>query len=74
MFKRSYCVVAESEADIYRMMRIAANHHLYSTYKIGVYGNERQHELLVTGNPWDYHKFINEVQPKEKKDISTKGV
>lgn len=61
MFKKTYCVVASSEKEVYRLMRIAANHHLYATYKIGVYGSERQHELFVTGSPWNYHKFMNEV-------------
>lgn len=57
MFDKMYMVIGTSEADVYRMMRIATNHHLYATYKIGVYGAERQHELFVTGSPWDYYKF-----------------
>ena len=62
MFKKQYCVVANSEVEIYRMMRIAANHNLHSAYKIGVYGSERQHELFVTGKVRDYHKFLNEIK------------
>ena len=57
MFNKLYVVIGTSEGDIYRLMRIATNHHLHATYKIGVYGGERQHELFVTGTPWDYAKF-----------------
>lgn len=61
MLKKTYVVVASSEKEVYRLMRVAANHHLYGTYKIGVYGCERQHELFLTGSPWNYRKFTNEV-------------
>lgn len=57
MFNKFYVIVAETEEDISRMIRIATNHRLYVTYKIGVYGNERQHELCIFGKPWNYHKF-----------------
>ena len=61
MFEKTYCVTARSEKEVYRLMRIAANHHLYGAYKIGVYGSERQHELFLTGRPWNYRKFTKEV-------------
>ena len=61
MLKKHYVMVAKSEKDVYRLMRIAANHNLYGQYKIGVYGTERQHELFITGAPWNYRKFCNEV-------------
>lgn len=61
MFNKLYVVIGSNEADIYRMMRIATNHHLHAMYKIGVYGGERQHELFVTGTPWDYRKFKNAI-------------
>lgn len=61
MFNKLYVVIGSSEADIYRLMRIATNHHLHATYKIGVYGGERQHELFVTGAPWNYYKFKNAI-------------
>lgn len=62
MFKKTYRVVANSEKEVYHLMRIAANHNLYGMYKIGVYGCERQHELFVTGSPRNYHKFVNEAK------------
>ena len=57
MFNKFHVVVAETEDDIYRMIRVATNYNLCVTYKIGVYGSERQHELYVFGKPWNYHKF-----------------
>ena len=51
MFNKLYVVVADTEEDVYRMVKIATNNHLYVTYKIGVYGNERQHELFIIGKP-----------------------
>ena len=61
MLKRHYVMVAKSEKDAYRLMRIAANHNLYGQYKIGVYGTEQQHELFITGAPWNYRKFLDEI-------------
>lgn len=57
MFNKFYVIVAETEEDVSRMIRIATNHRLYVTYKIGVYGSERQHELCIIGKPWNYRKF-----------------
>ena len=61
MFNKLYVVVADTEADVYRMVKLATNHRLYVTYKIGVYGNEHQHELFVIGKPWHYRKFKNAI-------------
>ena len=55
----------EDEKKVDSYMRIAANHHLHCLYKIGVYGNETQHELYVVGSFINYHKFLKELkQPK----------
>ena len=69
MLKNHYCVIADSEEDVYRLMRIAANHNLHGTYKIGVYGTERQHELFVTGAPWNYHKFMKTINKSKDAEI-----
>lgn len=61
MFNKLYVIVADTEADVYRMVKLATNHHLYVTYKIGVYGSERQHELFIIGKPWRYYKFKNAI-------------
>lgn len=72
MFKVNRCVVARNEDDVYRLMRIASNHHLYGMYKIGVYGSECQHELFVTGKLWDYHRFLNEINESENGGLKVK--
>ena len=64
MFNKLYVIVADTEEDVYRMVRIATNHRLCVMYKIGVYGNERQHELFIMGTPWRYHKFKNAIKSK----------
>lgn len=67
MFNKLYIVVAESEKDVCQLVRLATNNHLYVSYKIGVYGDERQHELFIIGKPWHYYKFKNAI----KKSIAT---
>ena len=63
---KTYIVIVENEAEAYQLMEAAISHKLYATYKIGIYGNERQHELFVTGRPLNYYKFMRE----HKKPIS----
>lgn len=62
MFNKLYVIVADSEEDVYRMVRIATNNHLCVMYKIGVYGTERQHELFIMGKPWRYRKFKRDIK------------
>lgn len=69
MLKNHYCVVANSEDEVYRLMRLAASYHLYGTYKIGVYGKERQHELFITGSPINYRKFMKQVNSSKNAEI-----
>ncbi|MBR5862202.1 MAG: hypothetical protein IKZ08_02635 [Bacteroidales bacterium] len=61
MFKKTYIIVLETEEEVYRLMKVAFKHSLYATYKIGVYGTERQHELYIRGNILSYYKFMHEV-------------
>ena len=75
MLNKLYVVVAETEQDVYRMVRIATNQHLYVTYKIGVYGNEHQHELFIIGKPWHYRKFKKAIKtPITKAEKKESGV
>ena len=69
MLKNHYCVVANSEDEVYRLMRLAASYHLYGMYKIGVYGRERQHELFITGGPIKYRKFMKQVNSSKNAEI-----
>ena len=61
MFKNSYCIIIDDGAKADMIMKLAANHNLHANYKIGVYGNERQHEIFVYGRWWDYYKLKNEL-------------
>ena len=69
MFNKLYVIVGTSEEDIYRMMKIATHHSLNLTYKIGVYGNDRQHELFVRTTPWKYYKFMKAISAPVKKAV-----
>lgn len=73
MFNKLYVVVAETEEDVYRMIKIATNHHLYVTYKLGVYGSEHQHELFIIGKPWNYRKFKRAIRTTIAKIDNTEG-
>lgn len=55
---KTYIVIVENEAEAYRLMKTAISHKLHATYKIGVYGSERQHELFVIGTFLNYCKFM----------------
>jgi hypothetical protein len=55
------------------MIRVATNHRLYVTYKIGVYGGERQHELFIIGKPWHYRKFKKAMETAIAKIDNTEG-
>lgn len=68
MFEKLYVIVGANEADIYRMMKIATFHSLRTTYKIGVYGADRQHELFIITTPWRYHKFMKAISVPANKD------
>lgn len=67
MFEKVYVIVGKNEADIYRMMKIATFHSLRTTYKIGVYGTDRQHELFIVTTQWKYRKFMKAIaEPTNK--------
>lgn len=68
MFEKLYVIVGKNEADIYRMMKIATFHSLRTTYKIGVYGTDRQHELFIITTPWRYRKFMKAISLPANKD------
>lgn len=67
MFKKTKMITVTNEADAYKVMRLANNHNLYSAYKIGVYGPDRQHEVLVCGPVWYFPSFQRELSGKKKK-------
>lgn len=69
MLEKNYCVTANSEDEVYRLMRLAANYHLYGMYKIGVYGKEHQHELFIVGKPWNYRKFMKQVRSSTNETV-----
>ena len=48
-------------------VKIAVNNGLQCMYKIGVYGDVKQHEVLVYGTWWNYMRFKNELDKPRKK-------
>jgi len=70
MYKNINSIVLESDYDVDRISSVAAKYDLVCTYKIGVYGQYRQHELQIVGPHHRYRKFINELKTWEsnKKD------
>lgn len=62
MFNKIYMVIVEDDKKVDKMLKIAANNHLYAAYKIGVYGAEKQHEIWIKGRPWNYHQFKEDIK------------
>lgn len=67
MFRNYHMLVLKDPSEVDSLTKLAANHRLQCLYKIGVYGNEQQHELYVIGNFWRYQKFLKETRPKGKR-------
>lgn len=62
MLKNVNMILLGSDNNVDKIISIAAKHDLVCTYKIGVYGQFKQHELLVIGPNYRYKKFINEIK------------
>jgi len=58
MFNKTKLFIPKYEKDIDRVVRLAAKFDVQVVHKIGVYGQERQHELYLIGKPWNLRKFI----------------
>ena len=67
MFKKIYCMALDSAEDVEPTVKIAVNNGLQCMYKIGVYGDVKQHEVLVYGTWWNYMRFKNELDKPRKK-------
>ena len=63
MIKRFNLLVLNDEKNVDEITKIAANYNLTCTYKVGIYGKEKQHELYICGNYLKYIKFIGELRP-----------
>ena len=62
MLKNVNMILLGSDDKVDKIITIAAKYDLVCTYKIGVYGQFRQHELLVIGPNYRYKKFANEIK------------
>ena len=62
MYKNIHGIILESDDKVDAICSIAVRYDLLCTYKIGVYGKIRQHELQIIGSNRRYKKFINEVK------------
>lgn len=62
MLKNVNMMILENDNKVDKIISIAAKYDLVCTYKIGVYGQFRQHELLIVGPNHRYKKFINEIK------------
>ena len=67
MFKKIYCMALDSAEDVEPTVKIAVNNGLQCMYKIGVYGDVKQHEVLVYGTWWNYMRFKHELDKPRKK-------
>lgn len=67
MFKKIYCMALDSAEDVEPTVKIAVNNGLQCMYKIGVYGDVKQHEVLVYGTWWNYMRFKNELDKPRKR-------
>lgn len=62
MLKNVNMILLGSDDKVDKIISIAAKYDLVCTYKIGVYGQFRQHEILVIGPNYRYKKFANEIK------------
>ncbi len=67
MFKVRIMILGIEAKDMDSMILMAANYNLQGLYKIGVYGNERQDELFVVGNIWDFYRFDRARRHKNRR-------
>lgn len=61
MWKNVHGMILNSDEKVDLLISIAAKYDLLCTYKIGVYGKFKQHELELIGPSRRYRKFIKEV-------------
>ena len=66
MYKNINSIILCSDKNVDQISSIAAKYDLVCLYKIGVYGNFKQHELEIIGPNRRYKKFIKDV--KEMKE------
>lgn len=66
MFRNYHLMILENDSCVDLYTKIAANHGLQCLYKIGVYGEERQHELYIVGNLFHYRKFQKALKTEKK--------
>lgn len=62
MYKNINGIILNDNSKVDVICSIAAKYDLVCTYKIGVYGNFKQHELQIIGPKRRYKKFIKELE------------
>lgn len=66
MLKCHWVITDITENEIDSVTMLAANHGLLCMHKIGIYGEERQHELYVIGSFWKYRSFKKALANRRK--------
>lgn len=61
MLKNINVIILENDEKVDIIMSVAAKYDLSCTYKIGMYGKHKQHEMQVIGPQRKYKKFIKEL-------------
>ena len=61
MYKNINGLILNNDSLVDTICSIAAKYDLVCTYKIGVYGSFKHHELQIIGPQHRYRKFIKEV-------------
>lgn len=68
MYKNVNVIFLKDDSLVDVICSIAAKYDLVCTYKIGVYGKFRQHELEIIGPERRYKKFIKEVNTSNQNE------
>ncbi len=63
MLKRFNLLVLTNDKNVNLLMKTASNFDLNCKYKIGIYGDVKQHELYVEGRLQNFKRFIDELEP-----------
>ncbi|MCM1525233.1 MAG: hypothetical protein NC120_12340 [Ruminococcus sp.] len=57
-------IIPKNEEEIDLICQIASMHHIYTWYKIGVYGKIRKNEIYLDGSFWNRCRFIKDIKER----------
>lgn len=69
MLHKYYMIALEDSSEVDSAIRDAVSYNVQVLYKIGIYGQEKQHELFLSGSWLNCHRYM--LYWKRKHNISS---